>query len=204
MKYLDKIDKKAKNISAVNTIVIKNKTLIGYNTDCDGAIQALKEKTDLKGKNIVVLGAGGSSRAIVYGLRQENAKVSILNRTVKKARIIAEDFNCGCGSLNDLKNIDYDILINTTSVGMYPNIHSCITELNMIKNDTIVFDMVFNPYKTKLLQYAEQKNCTIIPGFEMLINGANLQFELWTGKKAPLQLMRKKVLDYLKNASHQN
>ncbi len=203
MRYLDEIDEKAKSIGAVNTIIIKDKKLIGYNTDCDGAIIALKEKIDLKDKNVVLLGAGGSTRALVYGLKEEKVdNITILNRTIEKAKSIADDFNCDYSSLNDLKDTDYDILINTTSVGMYPGVNSSIAPSNLIRRNSVVFDIVFNPYKTKLLKDAEKENCTIISGFEMLIYGAMLQFKLWTGRNAPEQLMRRKVMNYLKNASY--
>ena len=202
MSCLNKIDDKAKKIGAINTIVIRNKRLIGYNTDCDGAIQALKAKTSLKGKNVVILGAGGSSRAISYGLIQENADVVILNRTTDKAQKIAIDFGCNYGSLNALKKLDYDILINTTPIGMHPNVDEIPIDSGLIKKNKIVFDIVFNPYKTMLLKIAEKKNCTIIPGFEMLIYGAMLQFKLWTNKNAPENLMRNKVLRHLKNACY--
>ena len=202
IKYLDKINEKAKIIGAVNTIVVRDNKLIGYNTDCDGAIQALKQKTSLKNKNVVLLGAGGSTRALAYGLKEEGANITILNRTIDKAKVLAKYFNCNYGSLNDLRNFDHGVLINTTSVGMYPKINNSIVPMNLIKKNSIVFDIVFNPFKTKLLQDAERKDCTIIPGFEMLIHGAILQFKLWIGKNAPEKLIRKKVLNYIKNASN--
>lgn len=202
IKYLDSIDKKAKAIGAVNTIVCKNGKWIGYNTDRDGAIMALKEKMQLKSRKIVVIGAGGSARAITYGLKEEMADVWILNRTMEKAKTLANNFDCDYGSLSKLKEIDYDILINTTPVGMYPYPNRKIVPNNLIRKNTVVFDIVFNPYKTKLLQDAENKGCIVIPGFEMLMNGAALQFELWTGKKAPKQAMRKNVMENLKNAAY--
>lgn len=200
MNYLDEVDEKARAIGAVNTIVVKNKRLIGHNTDCDGAILALKAKTGLKGKNIAVLGAGGSSRALAYGLKKENADVIILNRTIEKAKVVAEDFNCSYGPLDDLKNTDYDVLVNTTPVGMYPDIGSSPVPPKLIKKGSVVFDIVFNPYETKLLKEAKNKGCTTISGFEMLIKGAALQFKLWTNRNAPEQLMRSKVMECLKNA----
>lgn len=202
MEYLDKIDKKAIEIGAVNTITAKNKQLIGHNTDCDGAIEALKSKIALKNKNAAILGAGGSSRAIAYGLIKDGAKVTILNRTIKNAKIIAEGYDCNYGSLNDLGNIDYDILINTTPVGMHPNINSSPVPLRFIKKKAVVFDIVFNPYYTKLLKDAEKKGCITIPGLEMLVNGAAMQFRLWTGRNPPKQLMRGKIEEYLKNDSN--
>lgn len=201
IKYLDEIDEKAKEIGAVNTIAIRNKKLIGCNTDCGGAMLALKEKTSLKSKNAVILGAGGSARAIAYGLREENAgSITLLNRTVEKAKVAARDFGCGYGPLCDLKNMNYDILINTTSVGMHPDADASIIPSRLIKKGSVVFDIVFNPFKTKLLKDAEKKGCKIVPGFEMLVNGAMLQFKLWTNKDAPEKLMREKVMEHLKNA----
>ncbi len=201
MKYLDDIDAHAKSIGAVNTVVSKNKKLIGYNTDCQGAIAALKAKTSVKSKNIAVIGAGGSARAIVYGLKKENANITIFNRTVKNARLLADEFNCHYWQLKDIGNFNYDILINTTPIGMHPKSGEIPISPASIRKNTIVFDIVFNPYKTRLLLEAEKRKCTIIPGFEMLVNGAIMQFELWTGKKAPEQLMRKRVMEHIKNAA---
>jgi len=204
MEFLDRIDNKAKEIGAVNTIVAEHGKLAGYNTDCDGAVKALNQKARLKNKNVVVLGAGGSSRALAYGLMENNANVTVLNRTIKKAKSIADDFGCSYGSLKNLKKADYDILVNTTSVGMYPNANSSPIPAALIKKNSIVFDIVFNPYKTKLLRDAEKRGCAVIPGIEMLVNGNAMQFSLWTGKKMPEQLAKNKVMNYLKNASHQN
>jgi 3-dehydroquinate dehydratase/shikimate dehydrogenase len=202
--YLDKIDKKAEDIGAVNTIAKKNGMLIGYNTDCDGAVHALKCRTGIKGKNAVILGAGGSARAIAYGLREEGANVTILNRSVGKAKIIADYFGCGYGRLSRLEDMDYDILINATSVGMHPNVSASPVPANLLRKNSIVFDIVFNPHKTKLLKEAEKKGCKTILGFEMLVYGAMLQFRLWTGEDAPEKAMRRKVMEHLKNAGNQD
>jgi|SRR3989338_351402 len=204
IKYLDSIDKKAKAIGAVNTVAVKNGQLIGHNTDCDGAIMALKAKTKLNSKKAVVLGAGGSSRALTYGLIENGAKVAVLNRTLEKARMQAEYFNCDYGHLDELKNMEYDILINTIPVGMYPDSDRSPIPLRLIKSGSVVFDIIFNPFRTKLLKYAESKKCITVYGFEMLINGAALQFKLWTGKNPSKSLMRKKVMERLRNDIHKN
>ncbi|MBI2541086.1 shikimate dehydrogenase [Candidatus Woesearchaeota archaeon] len=204
MGYLDEIDEKAKKIGAVNTIAARNGKYVGYNADCDGAMLALKSKTKLKGKNVVLLGAGGSARAIAYGLKEENANVTILNRTARKAKAIADKFKFDYGPLGKLKNADYDILINATSAGMHPEADKSPVEARLIKKGAVFFDIVFNPYKTKLLKDAEKKKCIIIPGTEMLINQAVLQFELWTGRAAPKEAMREKMMDCIKNDCHKN
>jgi len=202
MECLDEIDRQAKEIGAVNTIVSKNGRLVGCNTDCHGAIRALKAKTRLKNKNAIVLGAGGTARAIAYGLKEEKSNIIILNRTAEKAKKLADYFNCDYGSLEHLKNIDYDILINATSVGMHPNIGSSPVPPDCIKNGAVVFDAVFNPYKTKLLKIAEKKGCTVIPGIEMLIYGNMMQFRLWTNRDLPESVMKKMIVVYAKNASN--
>lgn len=198
--YLDEIDKTAKAIGAINTIVARNKKFIGYNTDCNAAMHALQEKTVLENKKVVILGAGGSARSIAYGLIENKSDATILSRKIQNAKSLGEYFKCNYGSLNNLKNIDYDILINTTPVGMYPYINASPIPLNLVKKNKVVFDIVFNPYKTKLLEYAKNKGCTTIHGLDMLVNGAALQFKLWTNKDAPQKFMRKKVLDFINNS----
>ncbi len=207
IKYLDWIDDKSRAIGAVNTIVVKEKEkdkdkepkrkLIGYNTDCDGAIKAIKSKTEIKGTNVVVLGAGGTARALTYGLMKEGANITILNRTVNKAKSIAVDFGCDFGTLSKSKDIDYDILVNTTPIGMFPYISDTPIKSGKIKKNTFVFDAIYNPYKTRLIIDAEKRGCTTIPGFEMLINGAVLQFKLWSNKDCPEELIRKKLEEIL-------
>jgi shikimate dehydrogenase len=197
MKYLDKLDKTAKEIGAVNTVVSRNKKLIGYNTDCEGAINALKKKTRIKGKNVVIIGAGGAARAIGYGIKKECGEIIVINRTLSKAKALARSFNCKAGQLSDIDKLDYDILINTTSVGMWPKVNECPVSTKNIKNK-VVMDIIFNPVKTKLLREVEKNNCKIISGIEMFLNQAALQFEIWTGKKAPINVMRKVVLSHIK------
>ena len=116
----------------------------------------------------------------------------------------AEYFNCDYGHLDELKNMEYDILINTIPVGMYPDSDRSPIPLRLIKSGSVVFDIIFNPFRTKLLKYAESKKCITVYGFEMLINGAALQFKLWTGKNPSKSLMRKKVMERLRNDIHKN
>ena len=204
MGYLkNEVNEKARHIGAVNTVVVNNGELIGYNTDCDGAIEALSGKTDLRGKRVVVIGAGGASRAVVCGLAESKSIVTILNRTTEKAKDIAADFGCGYGQLSDLGSIDYDILINVTSVGMGRPEESPVPA-NLIKEGAIVFDMVYKPLMTRLLREAESKGCTIIDGLEMLINGDLRQFKLWTGRDADGRSVKEMVLSHLENAGYQN
>src|SRR3989338_3715767 len=132
MKCLDKIDETAKQIGAVNTIDRKNGKLIGHNTDYYGAVEALKEKTKLKNKKVLVIGAGGGARAVVYGLKKENASITLINRTTEKAKVLAKEFNVKFGDMEDIRRLiqNNEIIINTTSVGMAPNTNESIINGN--------------------------------------------------------------------------
>jgi len=194
--YLDEVEDIAGKIGAVNTVVNRGGRLIGYNTDWSGAIDALEEKVDLKGRKALVLGAGGAARAIAFGLKERGADFTILNRTVHKAEMLASELGAHYGALEDSASVPFDTVINTTSLGMYPNVHDTPVEKALLK-DVLVFDMVYNPLKTRLIREAEQNGCTTITGLEMFINQAALQFDLWTGKKAPLDVMKKVVVEAL-------
>ncbi len=201
MKYLDKIDPVAQEIGAVNTIVNDDGVLTGYNSDWIGAIKALKEITELKNKKVVLVGAGGASRAISYGLKKSQCnKVTIINRTVDKGKALADDFGFEFGGdiekINEV--IDYDILINATSVGFFPNENNSIINEKDLKNDKVVMDIVIKPLETPLLEFAKKKNCKTISGYRMLIYQALFQIEKYSGKKAKFEVMEKALLEKLK------
>jgi shikimate dehydrogenase len=196
MNYLDDIEEVAQKIGAVNTILNQGGKLRGYNTDCSGAIRALEEKMELGDKKVMVLGAGGAARAIALGLKEKGADITILNRTVKKAEMLASELNCQYGGLDLVESFKPDVLINTTALGMYPRVDDMPVKKEFLK-DMLVFDIVYNPLKTRLIKEAEQNGCDTILGLEMFVNQAALQFELWTGKEAPLKLMRNLVVKEL-------
>ena len=196
MDYLDEIEEVAGKIGAVNTIVNQEGRLLGYNTDWSGAIKALEEKVELKDKKAIVLGAGGAARAIAFGLKEKGANLTILNRTVIKAEKLASEIDCQSGGLELIESSNPDILVNTTSLGMHPKEDGMPVKKEFL-NDMLVFDIVYNPLKTRLIKEAEHNGCATIMGLEMFINQAALQFKLWTGKKAPLELMRKIVVEKL-------
>jgi shikimate dehydrogenase len=194
--YLDEVEDIASKIGAVNTVVNRGGRLIGYNTDWRGAIDALEAQVELKGRKALVLGAGGAARAVAFGLKEKGADFTILNRTVHKAEMLASEVGAHYGSLEDSATVPFDSVINTTSLGMYPNVNDTPVKKALLK-DVLVFDMVYNPLKTRLIRDAEQNGCTTIMGLEMFVNQAALQFELWTDKKAPLDLMKKVVVEAL-------
>ncbi|MBC7090923.1 MAG: shikimate dehydrogenase [Nitrososphaeria archaeon] len=208
--YLDKVDKLAENIGAVNTVVNEDGKLIGYNTDGPGAIKALQDKGFyLRGKRILILGAGGAARAIAYYIaREEPSEIIILNRSVEKALEVSDKIGCemniSCKAAKleeeNLKKAleNTDLLINCTSVGMFPNLEETLVPKAFLKMDMTVMDIVYNPIYTRLLREAADVGCNIICGIDMLVNQAALSFEIWTGIKAPVEEMRRTALEALR------
>ena len=197
MDFLDEIDDMAGKIGAVNTIVNRQGKITGYNFDSIGAVKAIKEKTGINNKTVAILGAGGAARAVGYGIISEGGRLTISNRTKDKGEKLAEDLGSEFCPLEDFKKIKCDILINTTPVGMKPNVDSMPVEKKHLNIGMIVMDIVYNPFKTSLLKVAEDMGCTTIDGVSMFVFQGAGQFELWTGKKAPVDLMRKTVLKAL-------
>lgn len=196
--YLDEIDETAKKIGAVNSVVQKDNMLRGYNTDWIGAITPLKKRTKLKGKKVLVIGAGGAARAVVYGLVKEQAQVSIVNRTTEKAVGLAREF--GCIHVNEADRTVValqDIVINTTSVGMHPHTDVSPISGEGLHVDQILMDIVYAPYETAFLALGRKVGARIIHGTEMLLYQGTAQFELYTGVKAPISIMEKTLHEAL-------
>jgi shikimate dehydrogenase len=194
MQYLDQVDDVARSIGAVNTIANRDGVLTGYNSDWVGAMEALKEATSLENKRVVLLGAGGAARAIVYGLKRNHATVTLLNRDAAKGGKLARDFGVTFGGgLDQLAGMDdYDILVNSTSVGF--GTEESPVPAESIKPGVVVLDVVFVPTQTALLRTAKERGCTTVPGYRMLIHQALFQFELFTGRKPPFDVMEKALL----------
>jgi shikimate dehydrogenase len=207
MPLLDKPDPLAEKIGAVNTVVNDNGKLKGYNTDAEGFLQALLEHGfKPKNKKVVVLGAGGASRAISYILAQQGANITILNRkqeldwALDIARLIKTNFNQTVEALELSRLADVlpaDLLVNATSVGMFPNAKDSPAPAQLLSKVPLVFDIVYNPIKTKLLKDAAVAGAKTVSGVDMLAWQGALAFEKWTGKKAPLDLMRRTAIKML-------
>lgn len=199
MKYLSEIDEVAGLIGAVNTIDFKN--LKGYNTDGLGAIKAIEEVTSVKNKNVVLAGAGGASRAISFYLSKYGVdNLTILNRNVERADSLARDV-IDSALINDVKSdsiskindylSDADILINTTPVGMHPNVNvDPIASSDMMHEDFVVFDAVYNPNETVLIKETIKAGAKPVYGIKMLLYQGAESFEIWTGRKAPIDVMQ--------------
>jgi shikimate dehydrogenase len=204
MEYMDELDDLAKLIGAVNTAVITEGRTKGYNTDGEGFVRSLEEKTGLlvKSRRVLVLGSGGGARAITMTLAARGAEhIYICNRTSEKAEGLCKDINTGVRECAEalpmetgvmaevLKEID--ILVNATSIGMYPNKKQIPLDLEPLKGDTVVCDIVYNPPRTEFLDKATKKGCTTVNGLGMLAYQGAEAFTLWTGLEAPVEEMLK-------------
>lgn len=199
LKYLKNIDPIAKKIGAVNTLVNTGNKIIGYNTDWLGVLTPLKVVKNIKGKKVALLGAGGAARAAAYGITHEGGKLTIYNRNVDKAETLAKEFKCEARGLSELKQVkDAEIVINSTPLGMMPNLEESPLPKEFIQKNQIIFDIVYNPLETKLIKDAKSKGARVILGLEMLLYQGVVQFELYTGQKAPVAVMRKTLLQCLK------
>jgi 3-dehydroquinate dehydratase/shikimate dehydrogenase len=169
--------------------------LAAYNTDYAGALDAITagmgiERKGLRDVSVAVVGAGGVSRAIVAGLTDAGAKVTIYNRTVERAKELASEFGCRFVGLDQLSRMNATLLINCTSIGMHPNVNATPVSAEYLKPDMVVFDTVYNPAETLLLKQAKQKGAKTIDGIAMFVNQAAAQFHLFTGRSANTRLMR--------------
>ncbi|HEX7475607.1 MAG TPA: shikimate dehydrogenase [Dehalococcoidales bacterium] len=202
---LDEIDMLVENLGAVNTVVNEDGNLKGYNTDAAGFISSMTaEEINPQGKRIVVLGAGGAARAIAFILTDKGADVTIINRHLKPAQELAghlagrfrreiTSLELNPGNLKTALD-GADILVNTTAAGMSPNVEDTLVPARLLKKSLIVFDIIYNPLKTRLLKEAEKKGARVMSGLEMLVRQGAAAFELWTGQKAPLEVMREAAI----------
>jgi len=183
LSYLDTIEGVAGKIRAVNTLVMEGQRLVGYNTDCSGALEALEEKIDLKGKKAILLGAGGAARAIGFGLKERGCQVVIFNRSSARAELLSRELRCCYHPLSSIKEMEGDLLINATSVGMVPLERESPVPKEVLRKGMLVMDIVYWPLKTRLLQEAEEKGCLTVDGLEMLARQGAAQVLIWTGQR---------------------
>jgi len=207
---VDVLSEEAKLVGVVNTIYFEDGKVKGHSTDGIGCLKALQEEgITVNKKKVLVLGAGGAARAIVYALAQNSAQVVVLNRTVEKAKELVSEVNSKLNTTFDFGNIgevenhlkEVDICINCASVGMsgVSEGETLITSQQFSKEnkDLVVMDLVYNPLKTKLLEEAEKAGLQTVDGLGMLVHQGAVGFELWTGKKAPVEVMRNALKEHL-------
>jgi shikimate dehydrogenase len=203
-----KPDPLAERIGAINTIVFKkNGEIIGYNTDGLGAKKALVEAAvEIEGSEIVIAGAGGAARAVAFQLAADGAEITLINRTEERAIELAREISAttlpgkikatGLFGLKDLLK-EANVLINTTTLGMYPNTDTAIATAEELHPDLTVFDIVYNPLETKLLKEAKAVGAKTVNGVLMLVYQGAEAFKLWTGIEPPVELMKETVLEAL-------
>ena len=226
MKHLDEIDQVASMIGAVNTIQFNyvqdnessnqdneiNVTTRGFNTDGYGCVRAIEEKTSINDKKVTITGAGGAARAVAFQIANSGIdELSILNRNASKAESLAGDLRTNLEAIgidiginaygiDDLKRelSDSDIFIDTTPIGMYPNVDDKpIASADMLHEDLLVNDIVYTPMETSLIKEAKLANATVVPGYKMLLYQGIRSFEIWLGHEAPVDVMEKALLDVL-------
>ncbi|MCK2003015.1 shikimate dehydrogenase [[Brevibacterium] frigoritolerans] len=204
--FLDEVDELALAIGAVNTVVNKNGRFIGYNTDGNGFFKSLCDEisSDIKAKKTLVIGAGGAARAIYFTLVKEGVKqVDIANRTKERAAQLVSD--CPYDKVSKALSIieaeeslsQYDLIIQTTSSGMSPEVDHSPLKVDQLKTGAIVSDIIYNPLQTKLLREAGEKGAETQNGLGMFINQAALAFEIWTGVMPDTARMTDIVLNKL-------
>ncbi|MBC2698006.1 MAG: shikimate dehydrogenase [ANME-2 cluster archaeon] len=203
-------DTMAQAIGAVNTIEFSDDTIagitgiVGYNTDGIGAVKALAASgVDIPGSMVLILGAGGAARAVAYQLAKDGARVIIANRTLGKSQELAGNVrsvgDANGTSLEELPELtaDADIIINTTSVGMHPDIEQTLITADMMHTGQVIFDIVYSPLETRLLREAKKVGAVTIDGIKMLVLQGAESFRIWTGIEPPVGVMEQAVRDVL-------
>ncbi|MBI2868212.1 MAG: shikimate dehydrogenase [Chloroflexi bacterium] len=201
---LDELDPLAAKIGAVNTIVNCGGRLKGYNTDAPGFLRPLLERgVAPEGKDVVIIGAGGAARAIAFSLAERGARLTILNRGRERARELAVAIRSDIHTL-ELNEANLaaalgraDILVNATSLGMTPDIAGTPAPARLLRKGLVVYDAVYNPLQTRLLKEADAAGAVTISGIDMLVWQGALALEKWTGRPAPVELMKQAAVRFL-------
>jgi shikimate dehydrogenase len=212
IKYLDELSEEASIIGAVNTVVNDHGKLIGYNTDANGVLETLLPfKDKISGTKVTVIGAGGSARAVIYTLLRyfKPEEINIINRTHQRADTLMNYFSLKMrydsfhtfelfppDNVETIKNSR--LIINSTTIGMFPDVEDTITDIeDSFNEDQIVFDLIYNPTKTKFLRMAEEQGAKVVGGMTMLISQAAKSFQLWTGVEMPTVDITKKLEEFI-------
>jgi 3-dehydroquinate dehydratase / shikimate dehydrogenase len=197
LRYLDGCDPFATAIGAVNTVVVRGGgKLYGYNTDYIGVLRALERRIALRGSRVLIIGAGGAARAVAFALAQAGAAVCICARRPGKAKELAQAVGGTVVLRNRLRKEFFDAIVNATPLGMHPLENRSPLQAREL-NCRLVFDTIYRPRETRLLQLAKRRGIETVSGVEMFIAQGIAQFEIWTGERAPGKIMRRVVLEAL-------
>ena len=181
----------------MNTVVNRDGHLVGHNTDWLGALTALEEQTQITGKRFLILGAGGAARAIAFAVLEKGGQVAITDVDRDKALALSRQLGAAAVAPDQLGEYPAEVLINATPVGMEPKSGGIPLDPNLLAGYRVVMDIVYKPLDTRLLQEAKARGCQLIDGLRMLIHQGAAQFELWTGRQAPLDIMARAAYDSL-------
>lgn len=203
IEFCTQAESSATGIGAVNTMVFHDGNCLGYNTDYRAAMDCIEElfKIDknkdrpMQGMTALVMGAGGVSRAVAWGLKQRNCEVMIASRTLERSQILAAEIGCRAIEWEDRHDHKINLLVNGTPVGMHPDVNTSPYNESAMNQYLAVFDTVYNPENTMLIKYAKRAQCRIITGVDMFVRQAAYQFKLFTGRDANIQLMRQTIKD---------
>jgi 3-dehydroquinate dehydratase/shikimate dehydrogenase len=195
MRYVDNIDSLARRIGAVNTVWRRAGKWRGANTDAAAIVKPLADHLRLRGSKILIAGSGGAARAAAYALSDAGADIALTGRNSDRVRALARFVGSEAVSRQQAEARHFDALVHATPLGTFPNVEGCFFD-GAIPAD-VVFDMVYNPLETRLIQHARQQGKQVIPGMRMFIEQAVAQFELFTGEDAPRAAMEKAALDAL-------
>jgi 3-dehydroquinate dehydratase / shikimate dehydrogenase len=194
VRFLDDCDPLAEKIGAVNTVVVRRDgKLHGYNTDYVGVLRTLESRIPLRNSRILVLGSGGAARAVAFALAQAGASVLVCARRPGKAKALARAVGGQAIERKHLPSLSFDAIVNSTPVGMHPNVSQAPLDAKEL-NCSLVFDTIYRPRETKLLQLAARHGIQTVSGIDMFLAQGTAQWELWTGKRAPHQAMRRAVV----------
>jgi 3-dehydroquinate dehydratase / shikimate dehydrogenase len=196
--FCTQAESSATGIGAVNTLIFHDDDVLGYNTDYRAAMDCITEvfKKDqssnrsLQGLKAMILGAGGVSRAVAWGLRQRNVEVTITSRNHERSQILASEIGCRAVEWEQRHDSKVNLLVNGTPVGMHPDVDSSPYNPEALNQYLVVFDTVYNPENTLLIKQAKRAQCRIITGVDMFVRQAAYQYKLFTGQEASMQLLR--------------
>jgi 3-dehydroquinate dehydratase/shikimate dehydrogenase len=199
LRYLDAVDPVARRIGAVNTVWRKAGRWRGLNADAEAVVNPLARHLRLAKSSVLLVGNGGAARSAAFALADAGALLSIVGRNPDRVRALAKA--CGAEPLlrAQLPKLHFDAVVHATSLGMHPHTGECFFE-DRIPAD-VVFDMVYNPAETLLIQRAREQHKTVVPGLQMFLEQAARQFETWTGESAPRAVMERAAREALSAAS---
>ncbi len=191
MDYLDWVDPIAREVGAVNTVVIEGKSVLGYNTDVAAMLNPLRLFIEVSRASVAVIGAGGVARALLWSLRNAGARVTVFARDIERVTAMASEFGASVANLNGASFEGFDVVVNATPLGTSGvNEQATPATAEQLIGVKLAYDLVYNPLETRFMREARKAGCQCMNGLEMFVAQAAEQFRIWTGAEAPIEVMR--------------